>query len=55
MDALQADLNTHVAHLIIVEGYKAFWNKPLVDKLDALLWIDIQEDPCKTRRMKKKK
>ena len=54
LHTLQSERNDKFAHLIVFEGFKAYYDEDIVNELDLILWIRVNEETSKKRRMRNK-
>ena len=51
---LRDERSEQISNLIIFEGFKAYYDEDIVRELDVLLWIRVNEETSRKRRMRNK-
>ncbi|CAE7654870.1 UCK2 [Symbiodinium sp. CCMP2592] len=54
LQTLRDERSDRLSDLIIFEGFKAYWDEEVVRELDLILWIRVNEETSKKRRMRNK-
>ncbi|CAE7534089.1 UCK2 [Symbiodinium necroappetens] len=54
LQTLRDERSDRLSELIIFEGFKAYWDEEVVRELDLILWIRVNEETSKKRRMRNK-